>query len=88
MQLFLHMISTSNNARFSESAFSFSLSLASQDLSFSFKIYPASYLIEENNQLPDLYTKGHLTVYTTVLFAPLLSKSSCVYNGMISDSVA
>jgi len=34
--------------------------------------YPASYLIEENNQLPDLYTTGNLTVYTIVLFAPIV----------------
>jgi len=34
--------------------------------------YPASYLIEENNQLPDLYTIGNLTVYTIVLFAPIV----------------
>ena len=33
--------------------------------------YPASYMIEENSQLPNLYTIGHLTVYTIVLFVPL-----------------
>jgi len=36
--------------------------------------YPAFYLIEGNNQLhvPDLYTIGNLTVYTIVLFAPIV----------------
>jgi len=34
--------------------------------------YPAAYLIEENNQLPDLYTIGNLTGYTIVLFAPIV----------------
>ena len=37
--------------------------------------YPASYLIEENNQLPNLYTIAHWTVYTIVLFAPIVIKA-------------
>ena len=35
-----------------------------------FKI--ASYLVEENNREPDLYTIGNLTVYTIVLFAHIV----------------
>ena len=50
--------------------------------------YPASYLIEENNKLPDLYTIGNLTVYTIVLTYLLLSKPIFVYNGLISESLA
>jgi len=37
--------------------------------------YPASYPIEENNQLPDLYTIGHWTVYTIVMYAPIVIKA-------------
>jgi len=52
-------------------------------------LYPASYLIEKNNQLPDLYTIGHLTVYTIVLFAPIVIEAQfCLNNGLISISVA